>query len=171
MRPSQQMIFKEAGERRQFTMKVSPFIRNLPKAELHVHIEGTFEPELMLAIAQRNGATLPFDNVGEARDAYRFSNLQDFLDIYYQGVAALLTERDFRDLRGLMVTLNSDDPAYFGGYVQRKLPGHAGPSGHRRRHASQHREKLPPRGVPSKPTGVTRCWRNWTPTWSRTQCP
>ena len=98
MRPSQQMIFKEAGERRQFTMKVSPFIRNLPKAELHVHIEGTFEPELMLAIAQRNGVTLPFANVGEARDAYRFSNLQDFLDIYYQGVAALLTERDFRDL-------------------------------------------------------------------------
>ena len=79
-------------------MTVSPFIRNLPKAELHVHIEGTFEPELMLSIAQRNGITLPFATVDEARDAYRFSNLQDFLDIYYQGVAVLLTEQDFRDL-------------------------------------------------------------------------
>ena len=79
-------------------MTVSQFIRNLPKAELHVHIEGTFEPELMLAIAQRNGVSLPFATVDEARSAYRFSNLQDFLDIYYQGVGALLTERDFRDL-------------------------------------------------------------------------
>ena len=336
MRHSQQMIFKEAGQRRQFTMMVSPFIRNLPKAELHVHIEGTFEPELMLAISQRNGATLPFATVDEARDAYRFSNLQDFLDIYYQGVAVLLTERDFRDLtrayldrmadqnvrhveiffdpqahtargvpfhvvvsgiaaglgyglqrhgitsrlimcflrhldeaaalatlekawpylnlihgvgldsseadhpprkfarafaaareagltcvahageegppdfvreaveilkvqrvdhgnraledlgltaelverripltvcplsnhrlgvvdslerhplremlkRGLMVTLNSDDPGLLWRLRQRQLPGHAGPSGHRRRHAGQHREKLPPRGVP-----------------------
>lgn len=79
-------------------MTVSQFIRNLPKAELHVHIEGTFEPKLMLAIAQRNGVSLPFATVDEARSAYRFSNLQDFLDIYYQGVGALLTERDFRDL-------------------------------------------------------------------------
>ena len=97
-RHTQQMIFKEAGERRQFTMMVSPFISNLPKAKLHVHIEGTFEPELMLAIARRNSVTLPFATVDEARDAYRFSNLQDFLDIYHQGVAALLTEQDFRDL-------------------------------------------------------------------------
>ena len=79
-------------------MTVSQFIRNLPKAELHVHIEGTFEPELMLSIARRNGIILPFATVDEARLAYRFSNLQDFLDIYYQGVGALLTERDFLDL-------------------------------------------------------------------------
>ncbi len=79
-------------------MKVSQFIRNLPKAELHVHIEGTFEPELMLAIARRNGISLPFSTVDEARAAYQFSNLQDFLDIYYQGVNALETEKDFRDL-------------------------------------------------------------------------
>jgi adenosine deaminase len=79
-------------------MPVSPFIRNLPKAELHVHIEGTFEPELMLTIARRNGITLPFVTVDEARAAYRFSSLQDFLDIYYQGVAALSTEQDFCDL-------------------------------------------------------------------------
>ncbi len=79
-------------------MHISPFIRNLPKAELHVHIEGTFEPELMLTIARRNGITLPFVTVDEARAAYRFSSLQDFLDIYYQGVAALSTEQDFCDL-------------------------------------------------------------------------
>jgi len=79
-------------------MQVSPFIRSLPKAELHLHIEGTFEPELMLEIARRNGVALPFVSVDEARDAYRFSSLQDFLGIYYAGVAALLTERDFRDL-------------------------------------------------------------------------
>ena len=81
-------------------MQVSPFIRDLPKAELHVHIEGTFEPELMLAIAGRNGITLPFATVYEAREAYRFSSLQDFLDIYYRGVTALRTEQDFRELTG-----------------------------------------------------------------------
>ena len=79
-------------------MQISPFIRGLPKPELHVHIEGTFEPELMLTIARRNGITLPFATVDEARAAYRFSSLQDFLDIYYQGVAALSTEQDFREL-------------------------------------------------------------------------
>ena len=79
-------------------MRVSPFIRDLPKAELHLHIEGAFEPELMLAIARRNGVNLPFATVDEARAAYRFSNLQDFLDIYYVGVASLLTEQDFCDL-------------------------------------------------------------------------
>ena len=79
-------------------MRVSPFIRDLPKAELHLHIEGTFEPELILKIARRNGISLPFDTVDEARAAYQFSSLQDFLDIYYQGVAALRTEQDFCDL-------------------------------------------------------------------------
>ena len=79
-------------------MRVSPFIRHLPKAELHVHIEGTFEPELMLTIARRNGAILPFNSVEEARAAYQFSNLQDFLNIYYQGMAVLLTRQDFCDL-------------------------------------------------------------------------
>jgi len=79
-------------------MQISPFIRGLPKAELHVHIEGTFEPELMLSIARRNGITLPFATVDDALAAYQFSSLQDFLDIYYQGVAALRTERDFCEL-------------------------------------------------------------------------
>ncbi len=74
------------------------FIERLPKAELHLHIEGTFEPELMFAIARRNGVELPYASVAELRAAYEFENLQDFLDIYYQGMNVLRTERDFYDL-------------------------------------------------------------------------
>ena len=71
---------------------------NAPKAELHLHIEGSFEPELMFEIAQRNGVTLPFATAEEIRAAYDFANLQEFLDIYYQGMSVLLHERDFYDL-------------------------------------------------------------------------
>ncbi|MFN3514723.1 MAG: adenosine deaminase [Phenylobacterium sp.] len=74
------------------------FIRGLPKAELHLHIEGSLEPEQMFAFARRNRIALPFSSVEEVRAAYAFSNLQDFLDIYYQGAQVLLTEEDFRDL-------------------------------------------------------------------------
>lgn len=74
------------------------FIAALPKAELHLHIEGSLEPELMFALAQRNGVAIPFANVEEVRAAYAFSNLQDFLDIYYQGMGVLITEQDFFDL-------------------------------------------------------------------------
>ena len=74
------------------------FIAALPKAELHLHIEGSLEPELMFALAQRNGVAIPFANVDEVRAAYAFSNLQDFLDIYYQGMGVLITEKDFHDL-------------------------------------------------------------------------
>ncbi|MDZ4367058.1 MAG: adenosine deaminase, partial [Afipia sp.] len=74
------------------------FIATLPKAELHLHIEGSLEPELMFALAQRNGVAIPFANVEEVRSAYAFSNLQDFLDIYYQGMGVLVTEQDFYDL-------------------------------------------------------------------------
>ena len=74
------------------------FVRDLPKAELHLHIEGTLEPELMFAIAARNRVPLRFGSVDEVRRAYRFTNLQDFLDIYYEGAKALLVERDFYDL-------------------------------------------------------------------------
>jgi adenosine deaminase len=77
---------------------LSAFIRGLPKAELHLHIEGSLEPELMFALARRNKVALPFRTVEEVRAAYAFSNLQDFLDIYYQGAQVLLTEEDFRDL-------------------------------------------------------------------------
>ena len=74
------------------------FIAALPKAELHLHIEGTLEPELMFALAGRNGIRLPYASVEEVRAAYRFSNLQDFLDIYYAGAGALLHKQDFYDL-------------------------------------------------------------------------
>jgi adenosine deaminase len=74
------------------------FIRGLPKAELHLHIEGSLEPELMFALAERNKVALPYKSVEEIRAAYAFSNLQDFLDIYYQGAGVLLTEQDFHDL-------------------------------------------------------------------------
>ncbi|MGE8541776.1 MAG: adenosine deaminase [Acinetobacter sp.] len=73
-------------------------IRALPKAELHVHIEGTFEPELMFEIAQRNKIAIPYQSVEEVRQAYNFHNLQSFLDIYYAGANVLILEQDFYDL-------------------------------------------------------------------------
>jgi len=74
------------------------FIEGLPKAELHIHIEGSLEPELMFALAQRNGLSLPFKTVGEVRRAYEFADLQSFLELYYQGVRVLVNEKDFYDL-------------------------------------------------------------------------
>jgi adenine deaminase len=74
------------------------WIKRLPKAELHLHIEGSFEPELMFEIAQRNHIQLPYHNVDEIREAYEFSDLQSFLDIYYAGASVLITEQDFFDL-------------------------------------------------------------------------
>jgi len=73
-------------------------IDTLPKAELHLHIEGTLEPEMMLALARRNGVDLPYETVEDVRAAYDFDCLQDFLDVYYLGMSVLLTERDFHDL-------------------------------------------------------------------------
>jgi adenosine deaminase len=76
------------------------FTAGLPKAELHVHIEGTLEPELMFALAKRNRIDIPFKTIDEVRAAYRFTRLQDFLDIYYEGAKVLQTEADFRDMAG-----------------------------------------------------------------------
>jgi adenosine deaminase len=73
-------------------------IARLPKAELHLHIEGSFEPELMFEIARRNRVEIPFKSVEEIRAAYKFSNLQEFLDIYYQGMEVLREEQDYFDL-------------------------------------------------------------------------
>ena len=73
-------------------------IRALPKAELHVPIEGTFEPELMFSIAQRNQIDIPYKSVEEVKQAYNFHNLQSFLDIYYAGANVLIHEQDFYDL-------------------------------------------------------------------------
>ena len=79
-------------------MDLNAFIAGLPKAELHMHIEGSLEPEMLFALARRNGVAIPFASVEALRAAYSFSNLQDFLDLYYQGAAVLRTEEDFRDL-------------------------------------------------------------------------
>ena len=74
------------------------FLRGMPKAELHIHIEGSLEPEMMFEIAARNGVTLRYASVEEAREAYHFADLQSFLDLYYEGMGVLLFERDFYEL-------------------------------------------------------------------------
>ncbi len=74
------------------------FIQNLPKVELHLHIEGSLEPELMFKLAKRNHVEIPFNSPDEVKAAYQFTNLQSFLDIYYQGANVLITEQDFFDL-------------------------------------------------------------------------
>jgi adenosine deaminase len=74
------------------------FLNGLPKAELHVHIEGTLEPEMMFGLARRNGIALRYASVEEAQRAYDFADLQSFLDLYYEGMGVLLHERDFYDL-------------------------------------------------------------------------
>ena len=87
-----------------FTVKPIPqdrlpeLLRRMPKAELHIHIEGSLEPEMIFSLAKRNGLTLPYASVDELRRAYAFTNLQSFLDIYYAGASVLLTEQDFYDL-------------------------------------------------------------------------
>lgn len=78
--------------------ELAAFIQALPKAELHIHIEGSLEPEMMFALAERNGVTLPYPDVDSIRQAYNFNCLQDFLDVYYQGMSVLLTRQDFHDL-------------------------------------------------------------------------
>ncbi len=74
------------------------FIAGLPKAELHLHVEGTLEPEMMFSLAERNGVALPYETIDELRATYRFRNLQEFLDLYYQGMNVLLHEADFYEL-------------------------------------------------------------------------
>lgn len=73
-------------------------LRTAPKAELHIHIEGSLEPELIFALSQRNGIAIPYASVDELRRAYAFTNLQSFLDIYYAGASVLITEQDFYDM-------------------------------------------------------------------------
>ena len=79
-------------------MSVEELIRKIPKAELHVHIEGTLEPEMMFEFARRNGVALRYRSVDELRRAYQFSDLQSFLDIYYEGAGVLHQERDFYEM-------------------------------------------------------------------------
>jgi adenine deaminase len=86
------------GERPLDQARLHRFISEMPKAELHLHIEGTLEPEMMVALAERNGVALPYADVDAIRDAYRFNSLQDFLDLYYAGMSVLQTRQDFFDL-------------------------------------------------------------------------
>jgi adenosine deaminase len=78
--------------------RLPAFLAAMPKAELHIHIEGSLEPELIFALAQRNGVQIPYASVEELRRAYAFTNLQSFLDIYYAGASVLLKEQDFFDM-------------------------------------------------------------------------
>lgn len=90
--------------------EVDTFIAGLPKAELHLHLEGSLEPELMFELARRNKVEIPYKSVEEVRAAYAFSNLQDFLDIYYQGAEVLQSEDDFFDLtRAYMRRVSHDN--------------------------------------------------------------
>ena len=78
--------------------RLPELLRTMPKAELHIHIEGSLEPELIFTLAQRNGVAIPYPSVEELRNAYAFTNLQSFLDIYYAGASVLITEQDFYDM-------------------------------------------------------------------------
>ena len=78
--------------------RLAAFISGMPKAELHIHIEGSLEPELIFALGQRNGVELPYASVEQLRAAYAFTDLQSFLDIYYAGASVLRTEADFFDM-------------------------------------------------------------------------
>jgi adenosine deaminase len=78
--------------------RLPALLRTMPKAELHMHIEGSLEPELIFQLAQRNGVAIPYASVEDLRRAYAFTNLQSFLDIYYAGASVLITEQDFYDM-------------------------------------------------------------------------
>ncbi len=80
------------------------FIEQAPKTEIHLHLEGSFEPELMFEIAKRNEVEIAYDSVEEVKEAYQFNNLQEFLDIYYAGAQVLITEQDFYDLTWAYLT-------------------------------------------------------------------
>ena len=90
-------------------MDLAELIKEIPKAELHLHIEGTLEPELMMQLARRNGVHIPYNSVEEIRRAYEFTDLQSFLDIYYAGAQVLVTEQDFYDLTWAYLTRAAAD--------------------------------------------------------------
>ena len=90
-------------------MSLLEFIKKSPKAELHLHIEGTLEPELMFVLAKRNNIKIPFKNISEAKKAYNFNNLESFLKIYYEGAKVLIQEQDFFDLTWAYVLKCKED--------------------------------------------------------------
>ena len=79
-------------------MNIVEFIKKVPKTELHLHIEGTLEPDHMFKLAKKNNVSIPFKNIKEVKEAYNFSNLESFLKIYYEGSKVLIKEEDFFDL-------------------------------------------------------------------------
>ena len=90
--------------------RLPTLLRQMPKAELHIHIEGSLEPELIFTLAQRNRIALPYASVEDLRRAYAFTNLQSFLDIYYAGASVLVTEQDFYDMaRAYLVRAAADN--------------------------------------------------------------
>ena len=92
------------------TDRLPDLLRQMPKAELHIHIEGSLEPELIFALAERNRVALPYASVEDLRQAYAFTNLQSFLDIYYAGASVLITEQDFYDMaRAYLVRAAADN--------------------------------------------------------------
>ena len=91
--------------------ELARFVRGLPKAELHLHIEGTLEPELMLTLGERNGVHVPYADADEARAAYRFSDLRSFLNLYYRGMQVLRGEADFYELTAAYLRRVRDDGA------------------------------------------------------------
>jgi len=90
-------------------MNLLEFIKKSPKAELHLHIEGTLEPEQMFALAKRNNIQIPFKNINETKKAYNFTNLESFLKIYYEGAKVLIKEQDFFDLTWAYVLKCKED--------------------------------------------------------------
>ena len=91
------------------TSQITEFIKNVPKAELHLHIEGTLEPELMFKLAKKNNISIPYKNVEEVKSAYNFKNLDSFLNIYYQSSKVLMNEEDFFDLTWAYLLKCKDD--------------------------------------------------------------
>ena len=90
-------------------MNIEEFIKKSPKAELHLHIEGTLEPELMFSLAKRNNIKIPFKNIDDVKKAYNFNNLDSFLKIYYEGAKGLIKEQDFFDLTWAYILKCKDD--------------------------------------------------------------
>ena len=89
--------------------QIIEFIKKAPKAELHLHIEGTLEPEHMFELAKRNNVSIPYANVEEVKSAYNFKNLDSFLKIYYQSSKVLMNEEDFFDLTWAYLLKCKDD--------------------------------------------------------------
>ena len=90
-------------------MSLLEFIKKSPKAELHLHIEGTLEPEQMFALAKRNNINIPFKNIDDVKKAYNFSNLESFLKTYYEGAKVLIKEQDFFDITWAYVLKCKED--------------------------------------------------------------